>query len=37
MVHWSPISTNVITGGSVTYTDAVAKTQSGRFYRARLK
>lgn len=37
MVHWSPISTNVLTGGSVTYTDVVARTLSGRFYRARLK
>lgn len=37
MVHWSPISTNVIVGGSVTYTDTVAKTMSGRFYRAMLK
>lgn len=37
MVHWSPISTNVLTSGSVTYTDVVAKTLSGRFYRAKLK
>jgi hypothetical protein len=37
MVHWSPISTNVITSGSVTYTDTVAKAQSSRFYRAFIK
>jgi hypothetical protein len=38
MVHWSPILTNVIpSSGSVTYTDAVAKTLPGRFYRAMLK
>ena len=37
MKHWTPICTNVITGGSVTYTDAAAMTAPGRFYRAKLK
>jgi len=37
MVHWASIYTNVVTGGSVTYTDAVAKTIPGRYYRAKLK
>jgi len=37
MNKWSSIYTNVATGGSVTYTDAVAKTAACRFYRARLK
>jgi hypothetical protein len=37
MNSWSPICTNVSASGSVTYTDAVAKTVSCRFYRARLK
>lgn len=37
LVHWTPISTNVLTGGSVTYTDTVAQTQPRRFYRAMLK
>jgi hypothetical protein len=34
---WSPVYTNVSTGGSITYTDAVAKTAACRFYRARIK
>jgi hypothetical protein len=37
MKHWTSISTNVITGGSVTYTDAAAMTMPGRYYRAKLK
>jgi len=37
MKHWTSISTNVITGGSVTYTDAAAMTMPGRYYRAMLK
>lgn len=37
MSHWSSIYTNVASGGSVTCTDAVAKTCSCRFYRARIK
>jgi hypothetical protein len=37
MQHWAPVYTNVMTGGSLTYTDAVARTVSGRFYRAKLK
>lgn len=35
--HWTPVWTNLVTGGSLVYTDAVAKTVSGRFYRAKLK
>jgi hypothetical protein len=35
--HWSPISTNIATTGSVTYTDTVAKVVSSRFYRAKLQ
>ena len=34
---WTPICTNVIMGGFVTYTDAMATTVPGRFYRAMLK
>ena len=34
---WTPIYTNKVVGGSLTYTDAVAKTVSGRYYRAKLK
>jgi hypothetical protein len=37
MNNWSALCTNVATGGNVTYTDAVAKTYSCRFYRARIK
>ena len=37
MKHWTSISTNVITGGSVTVTDAAALTMPGRYYRAKLK
>ena len=37
MKHWTPVYTNVITGGSVNYTDAAAMTAPGRFYRAKLK
>ena len=37
MQTWTSICTNVVTDGSVTYTDTVAKTVSCRFYRARLK
>jgi hypothetical protein len=37
MIHWTPVWTNVVTAGSVTYTDITAKTVPGRFYRARLK
>jgi hypothetical protein len=37
MNKWSAIYTNVAAGGSVTYTDAIAKTASCRFYRARIK
>lgn len=37
MKHWTSVSTNVITGGSVTYTDAAAMTMPSRYYRAKLK
>lgn len=37
MNHWSSIYTNAASGGSLTYTDAVAKTCSCRYYRAFLK
>ena len=35
--NWTSLCTNLVTGGSVTYTDIVAKTASERFYRAKLK
>jgi hypothetical protein len=34
---WSPLCTNVVANGSLTYTDAVAKTVSCRFYRAKIQ
>jgi len=34
---WVPISTNVITGGVVSYIDTAAKTHPSRYYRAKLK
>jgi hypothetical protein len=34
--HWAPISTNVITGGVVSYIDAAAKSNPRRFYRAKM-
>jgi hypothetical protein len=37
MKNWTSLCTNVITSGSVTYTDAVAKAVTCRFYRGRLK
>jgi hypothetical protein len=37
MKNWTSLCTNVVKNGSVTYTDAVAKTVSCRFYRAKLK
>jgi hypothetical protein len=37
MQHWTNVYTNVVTGGTVTFTDAVAKTVSGRYYRAKLQ
>ncbi len=36
-IHWTSVYTNVLTGGSLTYTDTVAKTVPGRYYRAKLK
>lgn len=37
MKNWTSVYTNKVVGGSVTYTDAVAETVPGRFYRAKLK
>jgi hypothetical protein len=37
MQHWTDVYTNVVTAGTVTFTDAVAKTVSGRYYRAKLQ
>lgn len=37
MKNWTSVYTNIVKGGSLTYTDLVAKTVSGRFYRARFK
>jgi hypothetical protein len=37
MKNWTSVYTNVVTGGSLTYTDPVAKTASFRYYRAKLK
>jgi hypothetical protein len=37
MKNWTSVYTNVVTGGSLTYTDPVAKTLSYRYYRAKLK
>jgi len=34
--HWASISTNVITGGVVSYIDAAAKSNPRRFYRAKM-
>lgn len=31
---WTPISTNLVSGGTVSYTDAAAKVQPLRYYRA---
>ena len=37
MKNWTSVYTNVVTGGSLTFTDPVAKTLSFRYYRAKLK
>ncbi|HEY1788992.1 MAG TPA: immunoglobulin domain-containing protein [Verrucomicrobiae bacterium] len=37
MKNWTSVYTNVVTGGSLSYTDPVAKTLSYRYYRAKLK
>ncbi|HEX3627937.1 MAG TPA: hypothetical protein VH280_21210 [Verrucomicrobiae bacterium] len=37
MTHWTSVYTNVVTGGTLTYTDAAAKTASFRYYRAKIK
>lgn len=37
MKNWTSLCTNVVSGGTVTFTDAVAQTVSTRFYRAKLK
>ena len=34
---WTPVYTNLIVDGSVSYTDTAVKTYPGRFYRAMLK
>lgn len=36
LVHWAPISTNILTGGVVSYIDTAAKANPSRFYRAQL-
>jgi hypothetical protein len=35
--NWTPVYTNQVTTGSITYTDAVAKTASSRYYRAKIQ
>jgi hypothetical protein len=37
MNNWAALTTNLVSNGTLTYTDAVAKTASCRFYRARIK
>jgi hypothetical protein len=37
MQHWTPVYTNVMTGGTLTFTDAAARTFPNRFYKAKLK
>ena len=37
MINWSPVYTNILTGGSLSYIDAAAKSVSRRYYRAKLK
>lgn len=37
MSNWSPLCTNVVANGTLTYTDAVAQTASCRFYRAKIQ
>ena len=37
MKNWTSVYTNKVAGGSLTFTDAVAKTVSGRYYRAKLQ
>jgi hypothetical protein len=37
MKNWTPICTNLISNGSITYTDAVAKTLPSRYYRAKIQ
>jgi len=34
LTHWQPIATNVLVGGTLTFTDAQAKAAPRRFYRA---
>ncbi|HTR41114.1 MAG TPA: hypothetical protein VMH87_05820 [Pseudomonadales bacterium] len=36
LIHWAPISTNVLTGGALSYIDTAAKANPSRFYRAQL-
>ena len=35
LVDWTPIATNTVSAGSVTYTDTSAMNRSSRFYRAK--
>jgi len=34
LVHWTSISTNLVSGGNASYTDTAAKSLPGRYYRA---
>jgi hypothetical protein len=34
LIHWTPISTNTISGGNTSFTDTTAKSRPGRYYRA---
>jgi hypothetical protein len=35
--NWTPVYTNQVTTGSITYTDAVANTLPARYYRAKIQ
>ena len=35
--NWTPICTNLVTTGSINYTDAVASTLPARYYRAKIQ
>jgi len=34
LIHWTPISTNTISGGNTSFTDTTARSRPGRYYRA---
>jgi hypothetical protein len=34
LIHWTPISTNLVSGGNTSFTDTTAKSRPGRYYRA---